>query len=622
MKKVHFLTAALLALAMTACNDDPIADKNALGPAGTTEGQFIGISIANAANYGSRADESVKDQQYVTGTADENHIDKDQLHFLFFDRLGNPFIMQVDNKYADGVIVNEETNWIKPVNIIDDNKPNQNVGNVQTGGNDDKTNAVLLLGKAPDAYQGVIPSRIICIANVDDDFVKTHYANKSIAQLMQELSDGEDAPIHKELRNANGDFLMTSSTYFDGTTVRCWSDINPSNFSTNPQTALNNPVQIYIERLAAKVYIQSMPEGEDNIVKGNDGNVLEFTYHKLEGTGADEKVVVSDPVNVIVEPTGWITRSNAKQNFGIKHLMNGNSTSSYFASAAHFNQGVRSFWASTSSYHDIELFTPATDLNQKNFKDEKNKPMVKYLFANTNDPFLEGEEGDGVDSYRGEVNFARSFATKILIGVNLYTVPAGEKTVAEDNTPAQLMLWAGNYYTPDALCKVLEDSKLTAAEKAEGWVICYGRAQTRTQNVGHCNVRFFKSKTKAHSRKDVTDNTGKVPATNQNSFVPFETKDNVPAALYWNGMGYYILNIDNNLKCTKVGHDFEGKPMYGVVRNTVYAYDIVYFVGLGTPITNPNIPTEPENPAESDGYVAAKLNVLDWRVITNLTTLQ
>ena len=98
MKKVHLLSAALMALALTACNDDPIADKTPLGPAGTTEGQFIGINITNAANAGSRADEddsSVKDQQYVTGTADENHIDKNQLHFLFFDRLGNPFTMMV-----------------------------------------------------------------------------------------------------------------------------------------------------------------------------------------------------------------------------------------------------------------------------------------------------------------------------------------------------------------------------------------------------------------------------------------------------------------------------------------------------------------------------------------------
>lgn len=631
MKKIHFLSAALMALALTACNDDPIADKTPLGPSGDTEGQFIGISIANAANASSRADGDedgpLFEDKYVTGSRDENFIDKDQLHFLFFDRLGNPFIMQMDNKYADGVVVKEETNWVKPTNIIDNEKPNQNVGNVQTGGNDATTNAVLLLGKAPDAYQGVIPSRIVCIANVDDEFVKANYANKSIAQLMQELNDDgtTDAPIHTELYKENGTkkdhFVMTSSTYFGGNPqlVRCWSEISPSNFSADAQTAMKNPVQIYIERLAAKVYIESMPEGNDKIVKGNDGNTLEFTYHMLEGTGANERVVVSEPVNVIVEPTGWNLNSTSERNFGIKHLMNGNATSSFFAQAADFNQGVRSFWASTSSYHNIERFVPQTDLTKKFGTNE-----AEYIFANTNDPFLEGEENDGVESYRGNVNFARSFATKLLIGVNIYTVPRGVTTVAEGTAPAKLMLWAGNYYTPEALCKVLEDSKLTADEKAEGWGICYARVSTRTQRSGHCNVRFFKSKTASHARKDVTittgENVGHAPATNPNSFVALTTADNVPAALYWNGMGYYILNIDNNLKCTK-GED-AGKRMYGVVRNHVYAYDLLYFVGLGTPVTNPTIPTEPENPSESDGYVAAKLNVLDWRVITNMTTLQ
>lgn len=638
MKKVHFLSAALMALALTACNDEPMADKNPLGPAGNTEGQFIGISISNAANYGSRADDenTTIESGYVTGTADENHINKDQLHFLFFDRLGNPFTMQVDNKYADGVIVKEETNWIKPVNIIDDSKPNQNIGNVPSngqigvGGNDDKTNAVLLLGKSLDeAYQGVIPSRIICVANVDDEFVNNNYANKSIAQLIQELEEGNNAPIHRELYtvkdNKKTDFVMTSSTYFNGKNVICWSEITPSNFSANSQTALNNPVQIYIERLASKVSINSLPEGENRIVKNNDGSVMKFNYHYLTGTGANEEVKISNDVNVIAEPTGWLLRSASKQNFGIKHLMNGNLSSSYFEKAEHFNSGVRSFWASTSSYHGIEKFIPATDLTKNNFFTDNNKPIAEYIFANTNDPFLEGEDGDGIESYRTKVNFARSFATKILVGVKIYTVEDGVTEVPVDAETAQLMLWAGNYYTPDALCKVLEDSKLTTAEKNEGWGICYARVSTRTQNVGHCNVRFFKSKNRAHHRKDVTitegEDIGKAPATGAN-FVALTTADNVPAALYWNGMGYYILNIANDTKCTKIGHEFFDQMMYGVVRNHSYVYDLVYFVGLGTPITNPNIPTEPENPAESDGYVAAKLNVLDWRVVSNTTTLQ
>lgn len=616
MKKVHFLSAALMALALTACNDDPVGDKNPLGPAGSTEGEFIGITITNSANYGSRAegdDDNVTTitSGYITGTADENFIDKDKLHFLFFDRLGNPFTMQLDNNYADGVEVQEATNWVKPLNLVDDT--GVNTGHVATGGNDDKTKAVLLLGKSADlAYQGIRPSRIVCLANIDDAKVASDYANKSIAELMEELSEGDNAPLEYDLRDDKGHFLMTSSTYFDGTNVVCWSDITAANFCSTPEDAVKAPVQIYIERLAAKVSVNQIPT--DNKVKAANGtDPLKLTYHYIDKDG---KVTLSETSEVLVKTTGWMVNDDHQRNYGIKHLMNGKLSSSYFKEAKDFNAGVRSFWASTSSLQDVEQFIPADFKKAENgVFTADNKPRTEYIFANTCDPFLEGEDGDGVESYRTKVNFARSYATKVLVGAEIYVVPEGTEAIAEDAEPTQLMLWAGNYYTPEALCKILYDGRLTDEQRNEGFVVCYARAVTRTQNIGHCNVKFYITKTKANANKDVT----KADGTRPDGLTALNEKT-VPAALYWNGMCYYILNIDNNTICTKGDHD--GDRMYGVVRNTAYVYNLNYFVGLGTPVTNPEIPTEPENPSETDGYVAAKLNVLDWRVVTNSTILQ
>ena len=209
--------------------------------------------------------------------------------------------------------------------------------------------------------------------------------------------------------------------------------------------------------------------------------------------------------------------------------------------------------------------------------------------------------------------------------MNLYTVPVGTEDVQVDvQQPAQLMLWGGMYFTPEALCMTLEEDNtgtvLTAAEKAAGWKICYARVATNSRDpkTGHCHVTFYKTTRNELAHQNITQANGGLPNYTNESLQRIST-NNVPAALYWNGMGYYIINIANNTYATKLD---EQPLMYGVVRNHSYVYNLTNYVGLGTPVTNPNIPTEPENPSESDGYIAAKLNVLDWRVIHHNTTLQ
>jgi hypothetical protein len=89
-----------------------------------------------------------------------------------------------------------------------------------------------------------------------------------------------------------------------------------------------------------------------------------------------------------------------------------------------------------------------------------------------------------------------------------------------------------------------------------------------------------------------------------------------PALLYENGMTYYFVDIE---------HLGTAGAKYGVVRNHVYQIDIESVKGFGSPIYigTGNIITPPEYPEDyKDAYVAARINVLSWKVVKQGVNIQ
>lgn len=608
MKKVHFLSAALMALALTACNDEPI-DKAQSNPIGETGGKYIAINLRNA-DAGSRALDQI---QFIEGTPDENAISDGQLHFFFFDINGEPFSMT--GNHISGSVMKDDldnaTNWVKPVVLDKDGNPvDIDPDHVNTGIPTPSSNgAVLILGDSEGFYEGKIPSRIICVANITDDEARLMYANKSIKQLLKDYrTDASSAaPLHKKLTNDEGRFIMTSSTYYADGQIICWSDIKAEMIKGKAEEAKKNPVNIYIERLASKVSVKSYPANP--VVHTNTGEDMEITYSYIDP--ADNTIKESTAKNIIMEPVGWNVNTCSRQVFGIKHLFNetepgsGILVSDYFdykQDPSSFNLGYRSFWATTSSINAVSNFIPS--------KLEKTEGQEIYVMPNTRDPFLQGNGKSGVDRLRGQENFARCFATKILFAAKIHIIDPGtpyEQAIAAE--PDKLMYWGGSYYTPEALCLILE--------RNVGKKIAYSRIMEPDDEDGHYKVEFYAlgpgSLDKAG--QDLTDPTTGMVAED----IDAEVISNVPAAQYWNGMAYYIINISNNLRAPLQ----DGKNMYGLVRNTAYVYDLIEYIGLGTPVPAPTAETKVENPTESDAFIAAKLNILNWRLVAyDHTTLK
>lgn len=631
MKKVHFLSAALMALALTACNDDPVADKSpSTGNVTNTEGKYLAIAISNSDASGSRADATGElpgnAPTYVNGTDEENAINMKYLRFYFFYADGTPFDMTSSDNInnADGSTV--ASNMITPVALQPATVNNQ----VATA-----ANAVLVLGKAVKdendklvgtPYEGGMPSSVICVANTE-----TTYEGLTRAALIDKLTIKLTENLEDDKGNKADYFVMSSSAFWNhaGNYAQYWADIDSDNIQDSPEDALTNPVQIYIERLAAKVQIPTLPD--DQIVKDPDDPTKDLVISYLDWDDDNGTYTTIDNVKVKAKTIGWNINSVNTQVRVIKNIADytdnvltdaaGNSligtTRGFFSSNEHWSpkvnglNGARSFWASTSNQATPTTFIP----NQPQKTPASNDPM--YITPNCKDPFLQWSNS-GVSTIKGKPNYARSHATKIIVPVEFYIADEGGNIIEKMN----LMKWAGMYYTPKALCHAVA-AKTADPKVPVGFRRCTSVHSTPEKGEAHnYQVKFHRAQKNDDGSYSFENFGFNIDLVNdidkREELTSQETEVDIQGTQYWNGMGYYIVNISNQLRATKQGNAM----MYGVVRNTIYDYEVQAFYGLGTPVPTPDKPTEVENPEEGETYVAARLNILNWRLVANKVILQ
>ena len=88
------------------------------------------------------------------------------------------------------------------------------------------------------------------------------------------------------------------------------------------------------------------------------------------------------------------------------------------------------------------------------------------------------------------------------------------------------------------------------------------------------------------------------------------------AVKYAEGMSYYRVNIITDNTAT----DFSQK--YCVKRNNYYKINVTDIKALGAPTAPGVVPTDPDQPLESDSWLAADITCADWNPIDQNATLQ
>ena len=107
---------------------------------------------------------------------------------------------------------------------------------------------------------------------------------------------------------------------------------------------------------------------------------------------------------------------------------------------------------------------------------------------------------------------------------------------------------------------------------------------------------------KTYYKKDASSPTGYTALTTENI-------STYPAEVRKDGKAYYYIPIRH------LGAATTDPAYYGVVRNHWYKVKVNSLKGFGTPVYDDTKTIIPTIPDDSNTYLAAQINVLQWRVV-------
>lgn len=590
--KTNKLFLTLLAFACTsfyACSssDDDVAETGS-GPGvetgDITEGsRFMTVQIVNPA--GTKA---VTDGGNEKGTDDENKINN--LRFYFFDDNGAPITVNAT------AAVNNNKNFVDAKNedIIPagDNMPNVEkiikatiVINTKTGDN-------------------INVKKIVAVAN--HDVAALGDAPKSLADLCAIIGDYSNISQTVDEVTTGDNFLMTSSSYAGADGQVTAVNIEPGNLCNTKEAAEANPVNIYIERVVAKVKMdinwnesietEAVTFGGEtvNAVKLKDG--ANYVTVNVDGTNKQLYVIFNK----------WDVTGTAPESYLIKKV---GSTTAWNGLFTGWNSpGLRSYWAENTA--------GVTNTTIKHFKYNEIGQDFKtghvYCLENAGDA---GAADGSKTVYDPKTTITNR--TQAIIAATLVTVDGGVATALG------LVNFGGAYYKEDGAkatilgflpSKIYTDAAKTTQIPASDVEFVTATKAGAADAASETSPRYFSylQLTSAAESKTYYDEEGNaLNTTNVNNMLK-----SLPGTKVWHeGRTYYYTDIEH------FGAD-DAKGKYGVVRNHVYDINLTSVKGMGTPVLDPTEVIVPQHPENVDTYIAAQINILSWRIVKQDVSLE
>lgn len=524
MKTNRLLLGLIAVGTLFSCSNDD-ADFERL-ETGQVEKSYIAIDVNSAYDLTRAAD-------YEKGTVAEKMVNK--AIFFFFDNAGNPFNVGTE-------IGGTGVNYIVKDNLTGTDSSSENIETI--------TEAVLTI----EGNKGSNPASVVAVLNWD-----YNSASISLSELNATLLDEATAADA-----ANG-FVMSNSVYMNGTDIIDATPITAANISTNANDANSVAVQIYVERLAAKVAMTN------TATDGVYDTGVENPYNA--GTNLYAKVLNWD-LNTTISHTNMvktISPSWTDANLGII----GWNIEAY----------KRSFWGASAPVNGtVSLAKEFTWNGLDNTAGE-----AAYCLENTS--------GDN---------------TKVLVKAQLVDV---------DGNPVEIVKFLGEYITIEGLKNQVASALASKYYKYDGASYISilptdidlkqaGSADYDSYSVEYILTSAAEGATWKVKNDDGTTYSDATAADVNGALA------SLAAALVWkDGMTYYFTDIKH------LGSD-GSVAEYGVVRNHSYVVNVNGIAGLGTPVYDgDNNIDEPVRSTDTEAFISAQINILSWRLISNDVTL-
>ena len=593
MKKFTMLSSVLasaLMLTVASCSSDDVTGGDAQNGKGSTS--YLAVNIENVGSApASRAAYDQGTGSYEDGTTEESKINT--VRFYFFNGDGTPYLL-----------AKKDASQQQSVNYLDQNVTKNGEDHDQTV--ETKTQAVLVL----EGETKAVPASVIAVIN--PDALESTTLNNGRTMTLSEL---RTAATGTKFYDATNGFVMSNSVYESAGQDVCSTPV--ANYvHASSADALKNPVDIYVERVHAKVnakidadYVRT-GETEKAWSKNSDGkyqikvgdiDVITYDANSTPTTN-------SYPVYAVVQ--GWqVADANGKAEvckqintswyagqLGISPWTTSDYHRCFWSKSVPFTQG-----AQAGANHPINPSFNGISMPLSN--DFSATPV--YTLPNTPTEVIENP------------TTSLNYLTKLIVAAKLVY-----KDADASYKSAQVCQYRGlTYLGEDAVKKQIAGGFTQYFKKSSD-----ASGATVYKSLEASDIAF-KTVTGSSSVKDyevvatLASAVGDLYVKNGETWT-IVSKDDVNAALAKedaqirtaDGATYYYTPIKHLGSEGKLGE-------YGIVRNHSYQVTIQNIKGFGTPVYDPTKEIDPMIPSDDDTYLAARINVLSWRVVSSKVDL-
>lgn len=604
MKKVWLLP--LLALAFTGCNDSDYPTSTGKGDAENVARNYLSVRLLTPVS-GTRAEEEedydVNTNDYQNGEESENKINS--VRFYFFDNEGDPaLVRKLAAPEEDGDEYLSYIDWYPTSTGSDegDDIPSQTVEKILT--------ATLGINQPADANT---PELILAVLNPTKEVLDLP-GNPTLSTIQSQVND-----YLTGLTDNN--FVITNSVYVDkNSDMVTATPLAAENFCSTEDDAADNPVNIYVERVVARLDFAISDQMTE--ATGFDfPNVYELEkQYTVDGTEQ----------SIYVRLLGWNVTAIPTTSRLVKKI-NSEWIDDLFGDSEPWNiyQLHRSFWAinpETVEYQYGSFGDPESEDNDittamgRALPTTTNPVTTIYLQENANPNSMPPAE-EGAEPADPKNGAAPTNPSKLILAAQL---------VNENGEGIELVRWANRYYTADgALTAIANSLNLYQITSTTGG--------TEYTKITPDDLQFVS----AQELYGVNEEEGgKLPDDVADYYVYVQLSDDAEDITWYNGntssataynnstaVNNYILNIVNHLMYWQSGYTYyymnirhlgaTGTPGYdGVVRNHLYKATVTSIAGLGTPVYDPDQVIIPEMPTYDDSMLSVIINILQWRIVS------